>query len=187
MKFHVEMTLVVLLIVLMYTKPASLLALTERVLGKLALVASVLGVAYCYGKNAGILMALIVIILFQNVHEGLDNPAQDGDAAGDDKPTDETTSDSSTPEVEVEVEVEVEKSPEDEEADNDAEQEKAAAAKTTNTIVDNEEKARPVSSQDQSGQESFITMFGGGSCGADSGFGEPVALPSSKEAFTPFM
>ena len=183
MKFHVEMTLLVLLIVLMYTKPQFLLNMTDCLLGKVLLVLSVLGVAHTYGRNAGILMALIVVLLFHSVLEGLENTE-----ASDKSETDNTTddeSDSDEPKVEVEVEVEESSDKKSSEEDEEAEQEKAAAAKTTNTIVANEEAARPVSSQEQNDQEGF-TIYGGG-CGSVSGHGEPVAMPSSTEAFTPFM
>ena len=71
MKTQVEMILVLFLVVLMYYKPQCLLDLTESFLGKIILLSVVLVIASEFGRNSGILIALIIILLMHTKQEGL--------------------------------------------------------------------------------------------------------------------
>jgi cytoskeletal protein RodZ len=72
-KLYLELALVVLLVVLMYQKSNFLNNLVSHPLAKLALLGSVVAVSHLYGRNAGLISALILILLFHNVFEGNQN------------------------------------------------------------------------------------------------------------------
>jgi hypothetical protein len=69
MKIYIELGLTALLAVLIYEKPTQLLHLAHNTLGKILLMAIVLLIAKYHGINAGIISALIVIVLFEHVKE----------------------------------------------------------------------------------------------------------------------
>jgi|10_taG_2_1085330.scaffolds.fasta_scaffold05254_4 hypothetical protein len=153
MKLKIQLTLILVLVVLMYYNPLFLTDITRSPLGKLALVGGVLGLSYKFGRNTGIISALIVLLLLHNCYEGLENKndaKQTEKISGD---ADDKTPDSSADDEEDE--------------DEDATQEKEAADKTTNTIVANEEVMRPKASNE--------TLASDGA-GPSS---EPLAMPAT--------
>lgn len=72
-KLYLELALVVLLVVLMYQKSNFLNNVVSHPLAKLALLGSVVAISHLYGRNAGLISALILILLFHNVFEGNQN------------------------------------------------------------------------------------------------------------------
>ena len=81
MKFNVEYTLLLALVIVMYLNPRVLGKFSNSILGKIILVIGVVTLTH-YNTIAGLLGALIVIVLFQTVHEGLsqkDSPDQSDD------------------------------------------------------------------------------------------------------------
>ena len=68
-----EIVLFALLITLLYIKPEVLNQISKTILGKLILVASVIGVSTMYGRNAGLLSAVVAIIVLHDDREGLTN------------------------------------------------------------------------------------------------------------------
>ena len=152
MKLQVQLTLILVLVILMYSQPLFLTDIARSPLGKLVLVCGVLGLSYKFGRNTGIISALIVLLLLHNFHEGLEN-------SDDTKQTEnisEDTNDKNT-----------ESSNDNNEEDEEATQEKEAADKTTNTIVANEEAMRPSSSN-----EALASNGDGPSS-------EPMAMPAT--------
>jgi hypothetical protein len=70
MKFFVELVLVAILLVLLYEKPEFLVRFSNSTLGKLLTVVLVVLISQSSGLNAGLLSALIVIVLRQTWIEG---------------------------------------------------------------------------------------------------------------------
>ena len=70
MKFPIDLVLISLLIVLMYYQPDILASLTTSVLGRMIAVCLVAHIALAYGRNAGLLAALIFILLLHNKRKG---------------------------------------------------------------------------------------------------------------------
>ena len=63
MKFPMDLVLISLLLVLMYHQPSVLTSLTTSVLGRMMGVGLIAHIALVYGRNAGLLGALIFILL----------------------------------------------------------------------------------------------------------------------------
>ena len=72
MKTYVELSLVALLIALLYQPPQSLTFFAKSVLGKAALIILTIMIASQFGVNAGLLSALITIVLLNNNKEGFE-------------------------------------------------------------------------------------------------------------------
>ena len=70
MKVKVELVLSALLVLLVLFRPVFLSDLTGSVLGKLLLAGGVVYVAKMYGRNAGILSALVAVLLMHIQVEG---------------------------------------------------------------------------------------------------------------------
>jgi len=70
MKFPIDLVLITLLIVLMYCQPGALGGITTSVLGRIIAVCLIAHIALAYGRNAGLLAALIFILLLHNNREG---------------------------------------------------------------------------------------------------------------------
>ena len=70
MKFNIEYALLLALVVVMYLNPRVLGKFSNSILGKIVLVAGVITLTH-YNTMAGLLGALIIVALFQTVHEGL--------------------------------------------------------------------------------------------------------------------
>ena len=65
---YIEIILISLLISLMYFKCPSLNVLSETIMGKLALISTVFYMMERYGRNVGVLSALVMItLLYKNV------------------------------------------------------------------------------------------------------------------------
>ena len=73
MEFRMDLVLIVFLVILMYYQPTFLTALTTSVLGTIIAIILMASVATVYGRNAGLLAALIFILLMHNQQEGLEN------------------------------------------------------------------------------------------------------------------
>jgi len=168
MKLQIQLTLILVLVVLMYYTPLFLTDIARSPLGKLILISGVLGLSYKYGRNTGIISALIVLLLLHNYYEGLENK---NDAKQTDKNLDDTSiKTNNVHKKEGEGEEGEEGEGEGEEGDKhdqEASQEKEAADKTTNTIVANEESMRPKPSNE--------TLASNGA-GPSS---EPMAMPTT--------
>ena len=81
MKYTVEMILVAILIVLMYEKPLFLVEFANSTLGKLLSIIAVFLISHQKGLTAGILAALIVIILRHTWREGMENKEEKKEGA----------------------------------------------------------------------------------------------------------
>ena len=77
MKRYVELGLAALLAVLIYEKPQFLLNATHSTLGKFILIIIVGLLAKQFGLNAGLLGAIIMIVLLETNREGM-NASEDG-------------------------------------------------------------------------------------------------------------
>ena len=73
MKTYVEIGLAALLAVLVYEKPAFLVNIANSTLGKIIMIIIVGVVAKQFGINAGLLAAVIMILLQESHREGLAN------------------------------------------------------------------------------------------------------------------
>lgn len=73
MKRYVELGLVALLAVLVYEKPSFLLTATHSTLGKIILIILVGLLSKQFGLNAGLLAAIIMIVLLETNREGLES------------------------------------------------------------------------------------------------------------------
>ena len=78
---HLELALVILLVVLMYQKSHLLNNLVASPLAKLLLLAGVVAITHCYGRNAGIISALISLLLFHNMFEGMESKGDDDESS----------------------------------------------------------------------------------------------------------
>ena len=74
MKFALEATLIIILLVLMYNSPNALKDFAGSVLGKMISLAIIAYIAMTHGRNTGLIAAFIFIILMHNEKEGLENP-----------------------------------------------------------------------------------------------------------------
>lgn len=70
MKYNVEIILVAILLALLYDKPEFLVRFSNSTLGKLLTVVLIVLISQSSGLNAGLLAALIVIVLRQTWKEG---------------------------------------------------------------------------------------------------------------------
>jgi len=74
MKFALEATLIIILLVLMYNSPNALKDFAGSVLGKMISLGIIAYIAMTHGRNTGLIAAFIFIILIHNEKEGLENP-----------------------------------------------------------------------------------------------------------------
>ena len=74
MKTYVELGLAALLAVLVYEKPNFLVSIVNTTLGKVVMIVIVGLLAKQYGLNAGLLAAIIMILLLDSNREGLSKP-----------------------------------------------------------------------------------------------------------------
>jgi hypothetical protein len=82
MKIPVELVLIVLLVVLLYQCPRLLKDITAHPLGKLVLLVAVVVITHVFGRNAGVVAALILVLLLHNLFEGMENKG-DGEKSDD--------------------------------------------------------------------------------------------------------
>ena len=71
MKLYVEIILIMFLVILMYVKSHRLNLFAQSILGKITLVITVLLVTTQYGRNAGVLSAVIFMLLLHTSYEGI--------------------------------------------------------------------------------------------------------------------
>ena len=74
MKFALEASLIIILLVLMYNSPNALKDFAGSVLGKMISLGIIAYIAMTHGRNTGLIAAFIFIILIHNEKEGLENP-----------------------------------------------------------------------------------------------------------------
>ena len=70
MRSYVEIVLIIFLVMLMYIKSPSVSTFATSILGKIALVIAVVIVTSKFGRNAGVLSAVIVVLLLHSSREG---------------------------------------------------------------------------------------------------------------------
>ena len=70
MKTYVELSLVAILIVLLYQPPISVTLFAKSVLGKALLIIAIVATSHQFGMNAGLLSAIIVVVLLNHTAEG---------------------------------------------------------------------------------------------------------------------
>lgn len=70
MKTYVELSLVAILIVLLYQPPISVTLFAKSVLGKALLIMAIVANSHFFGMNAGLLTAIIVVVLLNHTVEG---------------------------------------------------------------------------------------------------------------------
>ena len=70
MQAYVEIMLVAILVVVLFQPPLALSDLAKSVLGKALFVLFVIVLAHQFGKNAGLLAAMITIVLLNHTREG---------------------------------------------------------------------------------------------------------------------
>lgn len=132
MKVKVELVLSALLVLLVLFRPVFLSDLTGSVLGKLLLAGGVVYVAKMYGRNAGILSALVAVLLMHIQVEGFapeDVMEKVGELMGEeDKEEDEDDKEESDEDKEEDAE-DKEERPSVEEAEKEAEPATEAAPK----------------------------------------------------------
>ena len=71
MKLYIEIILIIFLVILMYVKSQRLNLFAQSILGKITLVITVLLITTQYGRNAGILSAVIFMLLLHTSYEGV--------------------------------------------------------------------------------------------------------------------
>jgi hypothetical protein len=77
MKFGYEVLLLIVAVIIIYQLPEFVGSLTRTLLGRLLLTVGVVLVSMYYGRNAGILAALLVILLLMTgLREGMDEDAK---------------------------------------------------------------------------------------------------------------
>jgi hypothetical protein len=162
-RIYIELVLVVLLVALLYQKSNFLNNLMSYPLAKLGLLVSVVIIAHLYGRNAGIISALIAILLFHNLFEGNQNMS-DGEKE------------------EGEKSEEAEKPEEGEEAQEAQEPEEPEENQVNNNMLSNENKTdlevqmRPKNSNEEEAIPNNTTT---------TNENEPLAMPTStKEGFS---
>ena len=82
MKTYVELSLVAILIVLLYQPPISVTLFAKSVLGKALLIMAIVATSHFFGMNAGLLTAIIVVVLLNHTVEGADAALSATDQAG---------------------------------------------------------------------------------------------------------
>ena len=80
---YIELSLVILLVVLMYQNSHFLNNLVAHPLAKLVLLVVVVVITHLYGRNAGIILSLILLLLLHTSFEGMEN--KDKDSESDDE------------------------------------------------------------------------------------------------------
>ena len=89
MKTYVELSLVAVLIVLLYQPPLPVIDFAKSGIGKAILIISIVAISHQFGMNAGLLAAIIGVVLLNNqgtVKEGAFAPgagAPNNDHGGD--------------------------------------------------------------------------------------------------------
>lgn len=79
MKYSIELVLIVVLVIVMYFRPGYVRRLTEHPLAKLLMIGVLVIMTHMFGRNAGILTALIMLLMMHNVFEGMENKDDDVD------------------------------------------------------------------------------------------------------------
>ena len=82
MKTYIELSLVAILIVLLYQPPVSVTLFAKSVLGKALLIIAIVVVSHQFGMNAGLLTAIIVVVLLNHTVEGTDDTLTAVDPSG---------------------------------------------------------------------------------------------------------
>ena len=82
MKTYVELSLVAILIVLLYQPPISVTLFAKSVLGKALLIMAIVVTSHFFGMNAGLLTAIIVVVLLNHTVEGADATLTPGPCTG---------------------------------------------------------------------------------------------------------
>lgn len=72
MKFYIELTISAILLLLVFDKPAYVTEMSNTMIGKTVLVVAVACVAKYRGLGAGLMAALIMLILLHDGREGLE-------------------------------------------------------------------------------------------------------------------
>lgn len=72
-RVYLELALIILLVALMYQRSNFLNNMVSHPLAKLTLLAGVVGITHTFGRNAGLISGLIVLLLFHNLFEGMEN------------------------------------------------------------------------------------------------------------------
>jgi len=148
-----------ILLVVYYVVFVSTVSVNNAV-GRSITIAIVLGITYTYGKIAGLISAVFGMLLLHKSIEGLDTndevskeetSSKEQDSSEDSEEPSNGKSGTITEEVEIDETITVSESPKEssEQEDSAVSQEKEAAAKSTNNVVENEEKMRPTSSNDE--------------------------------------
>jgi hypothetical protein len=70
MQPYIEIILVAILVVILLQPPSILSELVSSILGKALCVGLIIGISHQFGKNAGLLMTMIVILLLNKTREG---------------------------------------------------------------------------------------------------------------------
>ena len=81
MKTYIELGLAALLAVVIYEKPSFLLKIVNSTLGKAILIVTIGIIAKQFGINAGLLAAVIFIVLQETTREGLSDATSIGNAS----------------------------------------------------------------------------------------------------------
>lgn len=81
MKFYKESLIALVLLAILYTKPAFLSEFTSSVLGKLISLVAIIFVGHKYGKYHSFILALVVVILLHQYVEGMENKEEKNDEA----------------------------------------------------------------------------------------------------------
>ena len=82
MKTYVELSLVAILIVLLYQPPISVTLFAKSVLGKALLIMAIVATSHFFGMNAGLLTAIIVVVLLNHTVEGIIDSGDPTSATG---------------------------------------------------------------------------------------------------------
>ena len=83
MKTYVELSLVAVLIVLLYQPPTAVIDFSKSGLGKAVLIISIVAISHQFGMNAGLLSAIIGVVLLNHhgtIKEGAGGPDNAGGA-----------------------------------------------------------------------------------------------------------
>lgn len=184
---YLELSLIILLVALMYQKSNFLNNLVSNPLAKLLLLGVVVSIARIYGRNAGIISALIVILLFHNLFEGNQNMSdnKENDENSDDNTDNDSDSDSTKDNSDDDEETsnnksKVQPASEDEETGaNELTDEAGVVSQkmiSTTDKTDLEEQMRPTNSNEEEALPDNTNT---------TNEHEPLAMPSStKEGFS---
>lgn len=91
MKFYIELAIAAVLLLLVFDKPANITELSTTMLGKTVLVIAVACVAKYRGLGAGLMAALIMLILLHDGREGLENRGKEKGMKKKNKKEEKTT------------------------------------------------------------------------------------------------